>query len=266
MKTYFSALIRIVVVLVLVYAVWLWGFCRFYVPADHLAVVISKTGEQLPPGQILAQPGQKGVLAQVLGEGRHFLNPVVYDHEILPMTVIPNGQVGVVTSKVGDALPSGEFLANSGQKGIQRQVLGPGKYRLNPYGYNIDIIDAISVPIGYVGVVTSLSGAKAPEGKFAAGNQKGVRAEVLQPGLYYVNPKQFKIDVQEVGVNQVSLLGKLGGEVRTKGLVSVSNEAVRQLSATPCRNSKPGATTMCSSRWRAWTRAARSRSRPCANA
>jgi hypothetical protein len=60
--------------------------------------------------------------------------------------VIPAGKVGVVTSKIGDELPEGVFIAGPGQKGIQRGVIGPGKYRLNPYGYTVEIVDAISIP------------------------------------------------------------------------------------------------------------------------
>jgi hypothetical protein len=140
--------------------------------------------------------------------------------------------VGVVTSKVGAELPEGEFLADVGQKGIWRRVLGPGTYRMNPVGYKIDVVDAISIPIGYAGVVTSLSGKQAPEGQFARGGEKGVREDVLQPGLYYVNPREFGVNVLEIGVNQVSLLGKGGSAVITKGQIATQTEAVDELQRT----------------------------------
>jgi len=206
-----------------------WTFCRFYVGPNEIAVVTAKTGKPLPPGAILAQEGQRGVQENVLGEGRHFLNPLIFDHEIREATLIPPGKVGIVTSKVGEELPQGEFLANAGQKGIWKEVLGPGKYRLNPVGYQVDIVDAISVPIGYAGIVTSLSGKQAAEGQFAGPGEKGVRADVLQPGLYYVNPRQFKIDIVEVGVNQVALMGKTGGGVITKNQVATNSNAVTEL-------------------------------------
>ncbi|MEA3187056.1 MAG: hypothetical protein QOD99_886 [Chthoniobacter sp.] len=210
-------------------AFWEWSFCRFYVGPNEMAVITAKNGEPLPAGQILAKPGQRGVQEDVLGEGRYFLNPISYDHKTMPVTMIPAGKIGVVTSKVGNELPAGEFLAEPGQKGIWRRVLGPGKYRFNPVGYQIDITDALSVPIGYVGVVTSLSGEQAPEGDFAKSGQKGVRGDVLQPGLYYVNPREFKVDVVEVGVNQVSLIGNKGGNVITKTQIQTNNGAMQQL-------------------------------------
>jgi len=222
-------LVVLVVVIGGAWLLWQWGFCRFYVGPDQMAVITAKTGDALPPGQILAQDGQRGIREDVLGEGRHFRNPWLYEREIRPVTVIPPGKVGVVTSKVGQELPEGEFLAERGQKGIWRNVLGPGKYRLNPVGYQIDIVDAISIPIGYDGVVTSLSGTQTPPHAFAKKGEKGVRSDVLQPGLYFVNPREYKVDVLEIGVNQVSLLGKGGGAVITKGLQVSQNVAMDRL-------------------------------------
>lgn len=211
------------------WAAWQWFFCRFYVGPNQMAVITAKSGAPLPPGQILAKKGQKGILEDVLGEGRHFLNPVFYDYKISSVATIPQGKIGIVTSKIGEELSEGEFLADTNQKGIWRKVLGPGKYRLNPYGYKIDVVDAISIPIGYSGVITSLSGKQAPGGQPAGKEEKGVRKDILQPGLYYVNPKAFKIDVLEIGVNQVSLLGKAGGQVITKGQLETQNVAIEQL-------------------------------------
>jgi hypothetical protein len=209
--------------------VWIWMFCRFYVGPNQMAIVTSKTGDPLEPGQILAREGQKGIWEKPLGEGRYFLNPVIYDWEIVNVILVKPGKVAVVTSKVGKTLPEGEFIARKGQKGIWHSVLGPGKYRLNPYGYSVKIVDAISIPIGYVGVITSLSGTQAEDGQFADVNQKGVRRDILQPGLYYINPKEYKIDVLEIGINQVSLLGQSGSKVVTKARQLGQNEALNTL-------------------------------------
>ncbi len=208
---------------------WQWGFCRFYVEPGYMAVVTAKNGEALSPGQILAKPGQRGIQEQVLGEGRHFLNPWTYEYKIMPTIMIPPGKVGIVTAKVGNDLPPGEFLAEPGQKGIWRRVLGPGRHRLNPYGYQVDIVDAVSIPVGYVGVVTSLSGKQTTPDAFAGPGEKGVRQDILQPGLYYINPKELQVDLLEIGVNQVSLLGKTGGAVVTKAKMASQNAAMEGL-------------------------------------
>ena len=228
-RSFFGMILAVVVIGLLLYGIWLWGFCRFYVRSGYMAIITAKDGRDLEPGQILAKPDQKGIREAPLAEGRYFLNPVIYDWEIVKAVKIPAGKLGVVTAKEGRDLPPGEFLAGDGEKGIWRKVLGPGTYRMNPHGYDITITDAISIPIGYVGVMTSLSGGKAPEGMFAGPNQKGVREDILQPGLYYVNPNEFKIDVLEIGVNQVSLIGKEGGQVLTKGQMETQNTAMEEL-------------------------------------
>ncbi|MBN2163554.1 MAG: hypothetical protein JXR25_16370 [Pontiellaceae bacterium] len=231
MKKIIGIILGVAAVLGALEIMWLWGFCRFYVGPNQMAIITAKNGEALEPGQILARKGQKGIWEEPLGEGRHFLNPIFYDRQVRPVTIIPPGRVGIVTSKVGQELPEGEFIAERGQKGIWQSVLGPGKYRMNPYGYNIEVVDAISIPIGYAGVITSLSGAQAPSGQFAGDHQKGVRKDVLQPGLYYVNPKEYKVDVLEIGINQVSLLGQSGSKVVTKARQLGKNEALNLLQA-----------------------------------
>ncbi len=229
MKSTVKMALTVVAAVLGMWVLWQWGFCRFSVGPDQMAVITSKMGNELPPGQILAQKGQQGIQEEVLGEGRHFLNPWFYEREIRPVVLIPPGKVGIVTSKVGDELPEGEFLAERGQKGIWRNVLGPGKYRMNPVGYQIDIVDAIGIPVGYDGVVTSLSGTQTEPSQFAKSGEKGVRSDILQPGLYYVNPREYKVDVLEIGVNQVLLIGKGGGAVITKNLMASQNAAMDRL-------------------------------------
>ena len=207
-----------------VFTGFLWTCCRVYVPAGQMAIVTAKTGRPLPPGRILAEPGEKGVQRVPLAEGRHFLNPINNDWRIVPAMTIPAGSVGVVTSKTGKELAAGEILApDEDSKGVWRRVLGPGTYRLNPEGYDVKVMSAINIPIGYAGVVTSLAGKPAPKGQFAGPGEKGVREKILQPGLYYVNPRAFQVDVVEVGMNQVSIVGKSGTVVLTKAQSTSAN-------------------------------------------
>ena len=209
---------------------FVWTFCRVYVPAGHMAIVTTKTGKALPPGQILAEPGEKGVQRLPLAEGRHFLNPINNDWRIVPAQTVKIGQIAVVTSKSGKELKPGEILAADRlSKGVWKDVLGPGTYRLNPEGYDIQTMDAVSIPIGYVGVVTSQAGSPAKSGAFAGPGEKGVMKEVLQPGLYYVNSRAYQIDVVEVGMNQVSIVGKSGTVVLTKGQLVNVNGALKEL-------------------------------------
>ena len=208
-----------------------WFYCRFYVPPKYMAVVTAKTGKTPAPGKILVERGEKGIWREVLPEGRHFLDPFLYDVKIVPAVVIPLGKVGIVTSKVGKPLPPGGIIApDRTSQGVWRDALGPGLYRLNPQGYEVEIADAINIPIGYVGVVTSQTGKPAPAGQFASQGEKGVLKDILQPGLYYINPRAYQVNVIEIGMNQISMLGREGSVIELKNSINAAGSALREMS------------------------------------
>ena len=80
--------------------------------------------------------------------GRHFINPLFYERQFRDQLVVGPGQLGVVINKYGTELPAGEFLAAPGQRGIQREVLLPGTYKLNPYAYEVRIVDMTLIEPG----------------------------------------------------------------------------------------------------------------------
>ena len=231
-KSIFISVIALFLILVLAYGGYLWFFCRFYVPAGFMAVVTAKSGSDPKPGEILVERGQKGIWKEVLAEGRHFLDPILHDVQLVKAIQIPIGQIGVVTSKIGKPLPPGEIIApDHSFQGVWRDVLGPGTHRLNPQGYSVEIMDAVNIPIGYVGVVTSQTGKAAPAGSFATISTKGVLKDVLQPGLYYINPRAYQVNVIEIGMNQVSMTGKEGSVIEMKNTVKSASSALTGLSS-----------------------------------
>ncbi len=206
------SLLFLVVMVGLAYLAYQWFFCRFYVPPGYMAIVTAKSGKTPNPGQILVSPGEKGIWAEPLAEGRHFIDPFMHDITIIPAISIPLGKVGIVTAKVGNELNAGEVIApDRNSKGVWRNVLGPGIYRLNPQGYQVDIADAVNIPIGYVGVITSQNGKEYISGEFAKMGQKGVWRDILQPGLYYLNPYAYQVNIIEIGMNQVTMSGQQEG-------------------------------------------------------
>lgn len=229
MKT-LSGILSFIVVLAFIGGAILWGPCRISVRPGTMAIVTAKVGKPLPPGEILAGPGEKGVRRDPLPEGRHFLNPINYSWKIVPVLTVPVGNVALVTSKTGRELPPGEILAADNRgKGVWRDVLGPGSYRLNPEGYNVQLLDAVHIPIGYVGVVTAQTGKPVKPGEFAGPGEQGVMKDVLQPGLYYINPRAHQVDVLEIGMNQVSIIGRSGSVVLTKGDITSASGALDSL-------------------------------------
>ena len=188
--------------------VWIWSFCRIEPGADEIAILIHKTGANLSPDQILATlPGQKGIQLEVLPEGRYFYNPYSWGWQIGKVTDIPAGKLGVLTRLYGKDQPSGSIIASEGSKGIVPEVLRPGKYRINPYAFDVELYDAISIQPGHGGVVTSLIGADVfsqnppPKGsdQFLVGKgAKGVLPGILAPGTYYLNP--YMLNIAEVNL------------------------------------------------------------------
>ncbi|MDD3155293.1 MAG: SPFH domain-containing protein [Victivallaceae bacterium] len=227
-----STLIGLVCIVLVAWILYQWGFCRFYVPAGSMAVITSKSGREPKNGALLVERGEKGVWREVLGEGRHFLDPVNYEIKIVPAVRIELGQVGIVTSKIGKELPPGEIIAPDREsKGVWREALGPGLYRLNPMGYQVEIADAINIPLGYVGVVTSQTGKAPRPGEFAGAGEKGVRKDVLQPGLYYINRYAEQVNVIEIGMNQVTMSGSApgGSVVQTRNRLESASEALKKM-------------------------------------
>lgn len=249
-------------------AMW-WFTFRIYVPPDKCAVLIRKMGDPQPAGQLVASdPNQRGIQKEVLGPGRYFYNPVVWDYELKPLTEIPSGnpatwqwtqklseqqrselragkfsfigqfpKVGVVTRRVGKEPTPGQVIvsADSGVTGILREVLTPGVYKLNPYIYDVELHSALVIPAGFVGVVTNLfdeqsdgSAASSDANEvraappttesqvdgasmfardvrpLAAPGRRGTQRDVLQPGIYYINPKLQAVNIIEIGFHEYS--------------------------------------------------------------
>ena len=85
----------------LIGCVLVWNAFFKYVPPGKHLVIIAKNGAPLDPGEVLAKPGQKGIQAAVMGEGLHFVMPIIYTTEVEENTIIPAGKVGIVTALGG---------------------------------------------------------------------------------------------------------------------------------------------------------------------
>jgi regulator of protease activity HflC (stomatin/prohibitin superfamily) len=86
-----------------------------------------------------------------------------------------------------------------------REPLTPGRWRLNKYAFRVKKEKATRIRPGFVGAVTRLSGPPCPEGQMAGPGQRGVQKDVLQPGIYYLNPREFKVDEVWVGYSEITL-------------------------------------------------------------
>ena len=209
-----GAVIALAVVVFWPGSVFDWAFSRVEAPPGYFVVRIHRWGKDLPQGasysdsEILApDESYKGVMADVLPEGRYFLNPFFWSTELHPMIEVPAGKVLVLTRMYGKPIPperlsAGDFLAQDGERGIVAEVLRPGKHRVNPYAYTWKQEGAVEVGAGEVGVLTLKVGDD--PSKLLADNPKrspyvvpegyrGVQEKPLSSGTYYVNPYVKKI-------------------------------------------------------------------------
>ena len=245
----YASILIVLAALLVVAGLFVWYGCRIEPEGDEIAILIRKTGENLRPDEIISiHDGQKGIKLETLPPGRYFYNPYDWDWEYSRMTVIPAGRLGVVTRLYGDDLAAGEIIAPDGYKGIAADVLRPGKYRINPYAERVEILDAITIRPGYVGVVTNLTGSDplhgflrddvknafiVPEGV------KGVQENTLGPGTYYLNPFMYSITEVNLqsqrfalqGEDAISFLTQDGFTVMVEGTLefAISREKAPQL-------------------------------------
>jgi len=176
-------------------------------------------GKPLPTGQVIARDGEMGPQAEILGPGWHFgFYPFTYTVRVDRVITIPPGQVGFVTARDGEPLPDNEmfapawssaqdmlnpvtFLAKGGRRGPQTTILTPGTYRYNTALHEVTAIPALQVDAGTVAVIKSNSGVPWTDADGKADlvngvplvpkNHRGVWAEPLTPGGYYLNSHAF---------------------------------------------------------------------------
>jgi regulator of protease activity HflC (stomatin/prohibitin superfamily) len=123
--------------------VWDWKYVQqTEIGPGQIGVQVRNFGKPLDPGQVIARDGQKGVIQQVLGQGRHLINPYAYTVKTYPAVAIEAGHVGVVTLVSGrEPKNPNEFLVEPGERGIQKDTIAPGTYYENPFIKLITSVD-----------------------------------------------------------------------------------------------------------------------------
>lgn len=199
------------------------------VPQGKIGVVEARDGAPLQAGRVIAKQvscdsyqdgaaflengGERGAQSGIITAGSYRVNPVLFSVEITSVVDIPDNKVGIVTTREGKSLERGEiagpevpdhnmfqnpesFIRNGGCKGMQEQVLLPGRYFINPRFATVETVDMTEVPIAHVGVVISyvgkdgkdVTGEEFKHANLVSRGEKGVWVEPLDPGKYPINP------------------------------------------------------------------------------
>jgi len=183
------------------------------IPQGKIGVLIAQDGRKLAEGTVLAEDdivdeesgelitmGEKGIRKKILTPGTYPVNTVYFEVEIYDALDIQPGKVGILTRKIGDPPPPGQILVpmQSNSRGIVRDVVEPGVMYLHPYVYKWEVTDAITIPAGKVGVLTRKVGKPPLPGTILVereSDSQGIIKEIMEPGLYYINPYEFQVEI-----------------------------------------------------------------------
>lgn len=205
------------------------------IPQGLVGVVEARGGVALTDGRVLGKHvgcdsfqdvrkfleggGQRGPQIAVIPPGTYRINTGFFSIAAERALSIPDNKVGVVTTKDGAPLPTGDiagrevtghnsyqdgekFIAAGGFRGLQEQVLLAGLYYLNPRFATVEIVDMTTVPIAHAGVVIAyvgdagvdVTGDSFKHGNLVTKGQKGVWVDPLDPGKYPINPYTHKVE------------------------------------------------------------------------
>jgi uncharacterized membrane protein YqiK len=219
---------------------WIWQYeitlqALTVIPNGKIGLLIAKDGSELQNGRVLAPAvqcdtfqdaasfltngGQKGRQTACLTSGTYRINTFLFDVSLTDMTQIEENKVGIITTLDGEPIDVGSiagrnvdghnnfqnpdaFLRAGGNRGLQQQIVLSGLYNYNPWFVQVDQVDMVTIPIGYVGVVNSfvgeeghdISGDEFKHGNIVKKGSKGVWMEPLGPGRYPLNPFTMKVE------------------------------------------------------------------------
>lgn len=213
------------------------------VPEDKIGLVTKKfvlfgENKELSGGRIIATNGEAGFQAKTLGAGLHWGKWVwQYNVDMQGFVVIPEGQIGLISSKDGSVPQTGRilgrtvpcenfqdaelFLKNGGQKGRQSSFIPNGVYKINTFLFEVSTVKQAVIQESMVGVVTTLDGDPLENGQIAgknieghnnfqdfdkfleSGGNRGLQQQTILAGTYNLNP--WAVNIEEVQMTEIQI-------------------------------------------------------------
>jgi len=220
---------------------WVWQYDVklepfTHIPKGYIGIVESRDGSPISGGRVLGRRvscdafqdaraflsggGERGPQIDFIPPGSWRINTALFKVNTgIEAKIVRDGMIGIVTTKDGKPLPTGEiagkeivghnmfqdgqsFIDNGGYKGTQEQVILSGLYYINPMFATVEEKEMTSVPMAHVGVVIAYVG---EEGQDVTGEtfkhanlvkkgQKGVWVDSLDPGKYPINYVTHKLE------------------------------------------------------------------------
>ncbi len=208
------------------------------VPSKKVALVTAKDGEALPhyeyvakaieghrefqdPPAFLANGGQRGPQLDFLRPGTYYINPLMFDVVQDDVALIQRGEVAVIVSNVGkdpsdlfktaeaeaqskisdDLIKQGveRYVVDSGFRGIQREVVGPGTYYLNRLAFTPHIIPTTNITIDWAEEKPAETVAPRVFNPLAIVSKDGFEMTISVKVIIRVLPKQAPHMVARIG-------------------------------------------------------------------
>lgn len=159
--------------------------------------------------EFLDRGGKRGPQESFLTPGTYYINPYLFSVSKHKQTVIAQGEVGVLISNFGkdptEFLPAEEtpedlkggtrHVVPKGYRGIQKDVLGPGSYNINPLAYRVIVVPTITRSVDW--------SAEARKGDgfdpFQVVSHDGFPMQVEVRCQYRVLPESAPYVVQKIG-------------------------------------------------------------------
>jgi uncharacterized membrane protein YqiK len=155
------------------------------IPTKKVGLVTAKDGDPLPQSEyvakaiqghgdfqdsagFLANLGQRGPQLDFLKPGTYYINPLMFDIALDDVLFVQRGEVAVIVSNIGKDLAIemlttrvdttdkktplvgvDRYVVNTGYRGIQKEVLGPGTYYLNKLAFTSHLIPTTNITIDW---------------------------------------------------------------------------------------------------------------------
>jgi uncharacterized membrane protein YqiK len=182
-------------------------------PMQSNEVVVHTPGDHnnFQDGQkFLDNGGKRGPQESVLTPGTYYINPYLFSVSTRKQTTVSQGEVAVLISNIGndpgsyvpDEKEDDKFrtrhVVPRGYRGIQRDVLGPGAYNINPLAFTVIIVPTITRSVDWSAERGKQENASAFD-PFQVVSHDGFPMQVEVRCQYRILPENAPYVVQKIG-------------------------------------------------------------------
>jgi regulator of protease activity HflC (stomatin/prohibitin superfamily) len=164
----------------------------------------------------LDKGGKRGPQESILTPGTYYINPYLFSVTKRKQIIINQGEVGVLISNIGkdpseftgeDKLPGEDasdakgrtrHVMPTGFRGIQREVLGPGAYNINPLAYTVIVIPTVTRSVEWSAEAKPAAGSASFD-PFQVVSHDGFPMQVEVRCQYRILPENAPYVVQKIG-------------------------------------------------------------------